>query len=842
MWRALLLILAVGTAACGGSGSGACRECQPPTTQVPPGTVRPPWPQGRSASYSSPILAENARPGDATFRAGHEALSHELEAYTDHVSAQAGQTVRVKVNVDARHPVRWILYRIGWYGGAGARRVAEGGPVTVSPQPACPPRAGDALVRCSWASAFELPIGPEHLSGYHVVKLVRDDGFVAFAPFVVVDDRPADLLMQASVNTWQAYNTWGGESLYSDASGTVPGGFALRVSFDRPYASADGLGASDDDELAFARYLERFGYDVSYTTDVDVAVRGAAHLLRAGAFLSVGHDEYWAGANRDAVELARDLGVPILFFGANAAYWKVRLEGPGADGAPRLITCYKSPQVTDPVTGPDTTGRFRDPAVDRPESELVGVAYESWQILTFPLVVADASSWLYAGTGLQAGDALPGLVGNEFDAPIGDFPQPPNLTVVARSPVLDAEGRPSWAAAAWYRAPASDALVFAAGTIYWAHGVDPRRDAHDARVERMTANVFHEALRLPVPGAIAAGGKGSNALQVFPVGPFARSVLTRGGGLVAPSGVAVLPDGALAVVDAKRQQVLRVDAAGAVSVIAGDGQLGRSAAFDGVPGLQARFFNPTAILALPDGSLLVADTGNSCIRRVGADAAHTVTTLAGKIGAAGLADGPAATARFRFPMGLARDGATGVVYVADSANHRIRAIDPAGGVSTFAGSVGGDAEGPAAQARLAYPTAVAVGADGRVYVVASAGAKVKAVGTDLAHTVTTLAGGGQGVADGPGTSALLGSQGGAVWAAGELLVADPASYRIRGVVPGTSAATTSVHTVAGSGLFGSTEGTGDVARFGMPVGLAVGPDGVVYAADPGNGTIRAIRL
>jgi DNA-binding beta-propeller fold protein YncE len=835
MRSAAVLLLAVATLSCGGSGSSTCRDCGNDSR------FRPPWPQGRPAGYVSPIPAENARAGDPDFRLGREGSAHQLEAYADHVSARVGQTVRVQVSVDAAHAVRWVLYRIGWYGGAGARRVSEGGPVTVTPQPACPPRAGDALVRCSWAPALQLSIGSEHVSGYYAVKLVRDDGFVAFAPFVVVDDRPADLLMQASVNTWQAYNTWGGESLYSDNSGTVPGGFALRVSFDRPYGSAAGLGASDDHELAFARFLERFGYDVSYTTDLDVALGGTPHLYRAGAFLSVGHDEYWAGANRDAVEGARDYGVPILFFGANAAYWKIRLEGTGADGAPRILTCFKSAAVTDPVTGPDTTGRFRDPAVNRPESALVGVAYESWQLLSFPLVVADGSSWLYGGTGLETGDALPGLIGNEYDVATGDTAQPSGLVVVARSPVLNAEGRPSFAAAGWYRDAQSHALVFGAGTIQWARGVDPHREAYDPRVERMTANVIYQALGLPVPKEIAAGGQGSNALQVNPVGPFARSVATRASGLLAPSGVAVMPDGTLAVVDPKRNQILRIDAAGAVSVIAGDGQLGRNAFFDDVPGLRARFSNPTAILALPDGGLLVADTGNACIRRVGDDQARTVTTFAGKIATAGFADGAPSTARFSFPMGLARDSASGVVYVADSANHRIRAIDPAGNVATLAGGVSGDADGPGALARFAYPTAVAVGPGGLVYVVASSGATVKVVGTDPAHTVTTLAGGVQGVADGPGNGARLGSQGGAVWAGGELLVSDPASYRIRAIVPGASAASTVVHTVAGSGLFGDAGGTGDGARFGMPAGLAVGPGGVVYVADPGTGTIRAIQ-
>ncbi|HEY6100359.1 MAG TPA: N,N-dimethylformamidase beta subunit family domain-containing protein, partial [Anaeromyxobacter sp.] len=547
------------------------------------------------------------------------------------------------------------------------------------------------------------------------------------------------------------------------------------------------------------------------------------------------------GANRDAVETARDLNVPVLFFGANAAYWKVRLESPDADGVPRVIVCYKSALVTDPVTGPDTTGRFRDPAVDRPENALVGIMYESWEVLRFPLVVTEPGSWLYAGTGLRAGEALPGLVGEEYDVAMGDANQPASLEVVARSPVMDAEGRPGFAATASYRAP-SGALVFAAGAITWVHGVDPLRDAYDGRLERMTANVFQAALGLPVAAGISTAARApASDLRADPVGPFAKSVATRATGLRAPSGVAVLPDGSLAVVDPRQHRVLRIDAAGAATVLAGDGQPGQGAtAFDGVPGAEARFFAPTAVLALPDGSLLVADTGNGCIRRIASNGTRTVTTFAGRMGQLGFADGPAASARFRFPMGLARDPKTGVVYVADAANHRIRAIDATGNVSTFAGGAGGDVDGPAATARLSYPTAVAVGPDGRVYVVASGGAKVKAIGIDPAHTVVTLAGGGQGASDGPGTSARLGAQGGAAWAGIELLVSDPASYRVRAIRPGATAADASVHTFAGSGLFGASDGAGRDARFGLPAGLAVGPDAKVYVADPGSGAIRVV--
>ena len=641
---AVSILCACGSAPGGVSGAAAQRR----------------WPAARPASYVSPIAAENALPGEPTWAMGADS-NGPLQAYLDRASARAGDVVAVKGSSDVVRPVTWVLYRLGWYGGAGARRVAQGGPAAVGPQPACPIEAGTGMVRCAWATAFEVRLAPELVSGYYAVKLVRDDGWAVFAPLVVVDDRPADLLVQAAVNTWQAYNAWGGESLYADGSGKLPGGLGSRVSFDRPYASLRGLGLLSRYELPFARFLERAGYDVSYTTDLEVAAGGAAHLLRAGAFLSVGHDEYWTGAMRDAAEAARDAGMPLLFFGANAAYWKARYEAPGPGGVPRVLACWKWTAFdpdSDPVSGPERTGRFRDPHIARPENALVGAMYESWLVQRFPLVVADAASWLYDGTGLREGDVLPLVTAAEYDVAVENGYQPPGTRVVARLPLVDAYGIPGVGTTVHYRAP-SGALVFDAATIEWPLGVDRGSDVYDPRIERMTANVLREALGLAVPAGVGGAPPDRPVLFTPPHGPSASTVSTAATGLGAISGVAVLADGSLVAATPRAHRVMRVNAAGAVESLAGDGNLSSSQSYDGVPGAQARFYAPTAVLAMPDGSVLVSDTMNDCIRRIAPDGSRTVTTFAGRIGAAGYVDGDAATARFRRPLGLARDPVSG---------------------------------------------------------------------------------------------------------------------------------------------------------------------------------------
>jgi hypothetical protein len=825
-WRGLALWLAFVGASCAkptqqvSSAPLAGENPIPPANPIPPKNPIP---------AENPITVENALPGDRGWAAG-TGVGRAVEMYLDRVSARAGDAVQAKVSSDGPHDATWALYRIGWYGGAGARKVASGRSGRLSNQPACPVEPLRGFLRCAWAAAFSLTVPAGAVSGLYVVKVTRDDGPATLAPLVVRDERGASLLFQSSVTTAQAYNPWGGESLYQDAGRTVPGQMATAVSFDRPYRYFGGAGPVLLWEAPFARFLERSGYDVTYTTNLDVARAGAPAPTSRGAFLSVGHDEYWAPQERDAVEAAREAGTHLLFFGANAAYWKVRLEDPGADGNARTVVCYKMRPESDPDQGPGRTGRFRDVPENRPENELIGVMYESWLLVAHSWTVADAAHFLYAGTGLSTGDVIPQIVGYEYDRRM-DAQPPGVLGLAGRAAVVDAEGKPGVFEATSYRAP-SGALVFGAGTIYWANALDgPGRDP---RVERMTANVFREALKLPIPSALQ-----DTALPQVPAARAAPAPTPAlvAGGFPGPSALAVLPDSALVVADARANQIFRIEPAPsfAVSLLAGDGNPSASKLYDGVPGLRARFFGPSGIAADGAGNLYVADTHNDCIRRIASDAAHTVTTFAGMLGAQGSADGIGAAARFFRPMGIAWDGPRNRLVVADSGNHKIRAINVAtAAVTTLAGSAVGVGDGPGASARCSFPTAVAIAEDGRVFVISSGDSMLKVVGADAQSTVTTLVMGGAGYADGPGTTAKLAAQGGLAWAAGSLYVSDPGNSRIRLVRPGADAAGTTVSSWAGTGLADNGP-----AALGLPLGLALGR-GVLYAVDASTGSVRSI--
>ena len=814
----------------------ACQQGSP-AAELPSPPPPPPagwWPPDRGA-YVNPIPAENQKPGDPGWAAGtlSDPVGRRLEGFANRVSASPGDSVQVSAHADVARSGSWALYRMGWYGGAGARKVAEG-TTAYAAQPVCNGDATLGLVRCdNWKPTFSFTVPKDAVSGLYYVRLSRDDGYVGFVPLVVRDDRQSDLYFQSSVTTYQAYNEYAGQSLYKSRKYSVPGNMAIAVSYDRPYFAFAGRGHMFSWEVPTVRFLERYGYDVSYTTNLDVHREGAQAIVKRGAFLSVGHDEYWSGEERAAVDAARDAGHPLLFLTANPAYWKIRLTDPGADGNPRTITCYKRFPQNDPLKDTvDRTGRFRDAQINNSEEKLVGIAYESWMLFGQSWVADGVGHPIFEGTGLQKGDTIPGIVGNEYDRTFnGGTPTP--VSVLASSPVVDAEGVPGTAETTVYRAP-SGALVFAAGTIFWAFGLDGAQA--DLRVQRITANVFKAGLGVPVPAELLTPSP-PPASAVDPA--WASEVRTVATGMPGPAGVAVLPDGTTLVADARAHRIWKL-VGGAAQPFAGDGNPSGDPRFDNVPALQARFFQPTSITTDAAGKAYVADTHNHVIRVVGTDANRSVSTLAGALGAAGYADGPGTQARLSGPMGLSWQDATHLL-VADSGNNAIRSVNVATGeVKTIVLSAGGDErDGAAGAAAFSWPTATAATADGRVFFLTSYSGTLKVVGTDPARTVTTLTGG-LGFCDGKGHDARAAAQGGLSWDGSGLILSDSGNHRLRRIVPGADAATTKVQTWAGSGKVLGADGSGPNATFGMPLGSFVASDGTVYIAD-GVGTVRAVR-
>lgn len=465
----------------------------------------------------SVVQAENANPASGDWEITSPALDREIEGFASATSVNGGGTIDLFVSTrDPRYSID--VFRMGWYGGAGARRVA--GPIErdgiLQPMPDADPSTG--LRECRWRDPVHLETrdrsGPWP-SGVYLARLTaRPSGRQSFIVFVVRDDgRDAAIVFQSSVTTFAAYNNWGGGSLYAFNSNDAP---ARKVSFDRPYAmSPYGVrldGAGDflrRWEYNAVRFLEREGYDVKYVTDVDTHERPVA----ARVFLSVGHDEYWSVPMREHVQAARDRGVHLAFLGAGACFWRIRIEPNGSGTPDRTIVSYKEAAGDDdPVAldgNPDNdrlvTTRWRDRPVARPEERLIGVMYAADPV-DGDVVVDDASHWAFEGTGVTRGTVLRGLLGYEVDAMSEDEPR--GRVRLMHSPFLE-EGRTRYADATVYTA-ASGAIVFATGSMQWNWGLDDynapqwRAPRVSSVAQQVMRNVLGRMLRTHPPGTAAA--------------------------------------------------------------------------------------------------------------------------------------------------------------------------------------------------------------------------------------------------------------------------------------------------------------------------------------------------
>jgi hypothetical protein len=748
----------------------------------------------------SPIWRENMRRGVAHESPDHPA-GNEVAGYSSVVSAAPGTTIQLFVNVDHDQNVRWNLYRVGYYGGLGTRLIAEGEPRSVSVQPECPTDADTGLIECSWAPAFDVAIDPDWVSGYYFFELVNDDGFGARVPLIVREgDRHAEALVEASVNTWQAYNRWGGISLYANdhRDGPYKQGSGHRVSFDRPYAGQNELAPF----LDMIRFLEQRGYDLSYTTNVDVDADPDA-LNGRKLFMTVAHGEYWTVAERNTIEVARAQGVSLGFFSANTGYWRVRLDASSSGNPRRIVTCYKS-ALTDPVQNArDTTGMFRNPPYARPENALIGVGYRTWsKVPGYPYIVTNPEHWVYEGTGVKMYDALSNVVGSEWDGVTDNGNTPEGLEVVARAITIDNDGafiEGEANATVYYPTPTS--FVFAGGSISWGSGLGQGRFA-DARVERMTENVLARA------GLVGALPLTEPAQAPAPVAAFEAKVLAGNGAVsqsdgpaleasfVAPTGITAGLDGKLYIVD-RGDHVIRV--------LGRDGKLSSMVSFD-----SAVFARPMGLAVDSKGTLYLSDSRKNRIFKLSSDGTVTPYAGAGPSGSADASDPLSAT--FFGPRGIAI-GPDDALYVADNMNNAIRRIDPAG-VTTVATD-------------LRFVTAVAAGPDGAVYFSTIANAQIGVVRHGQVTILANVAGQ-PGNQEGPAALARLQPGEGLLVDGERLLFADTENNRVRAL---TLTDPQMISTVFGDG--NATADMSDAKHTWLPRGI-VRFDGGYAVSDFGS--------
>jgi hypothetical protein len=337
---------------------------------------------------------------------------------------------------------------------------------------------GVNMVEAHWQPSLQLDTTgwPE---GAYLLKLIASTGPQQYVPLTVRnDDSNAAYMIVNAVTTWQAYNIWGGYDLYEGVSGRGSD-FAHRarvVSFDRPYERGQGAADFLGLEYPLISFTEARNLDVTYMTDVDLHQHPEL-LLHHKAVFSMGHDEYYSTAMRQGLQDARDHGVNLAFLGANAMYRHIRFS-PSPLGPDRHETCYKS-ATEDPLRTKDpaeVTVDWRDPPNNKPESTIIGDFYQCNPVQA-DMVVADPSSWLFAGSGATDGQRLANVIGSEYDRYDPRVPSPPNVEILTHSP-LTCRGRPDYSDATFYSAP-SGAGVFASGTINLVGNIDPNCPAPD---------------------------------------------------------------------------------------------------------------------------------------------------------------------------------------------------------------------------------------------------------------------------------------------------------------------------------------------------------------------------
>ena len=463
----------------------ACSMLRPSASSRPS-----PSPTATPVNANDVIRRENEHPGSTNWIIpSGELATTEIQAYASATSVSPGEAINFFVStVTSGSAVGVEIYRLGWYGGDGGRLLysdmlvgqAQG---YYDPEHevlvncgSCSVDQATGLVEANWSPSLTLTVPTNWVTGVYYAKFVASDGKQTFVQFDVRGSPTSTYVVSTSDTTYEAYNDWGGFSLYS-ASPSATIARATEVSFDRPI-SGPGWTQGLPYEIDAIRWMERAGYDVSYVSSIDLDEHPQL-LLTHKAYINLGHDEYWSRPMRDGIQNARDMGIGLAFLGANDGYWQIRFRPDSLGVIDRDIICYKVAN-TDPLYGKQNdlvTVTWRDPLIGRPENALIGIMYSSWSKgIGFGWRVSPtASSPFLNGTSLAPGATYGcDYVGYEWDRVFNNGQTPSGLHILASSHVVAHDGSVDVSNSTYYVAP-SGALVFATGSIYWSFALDDYR-------------------------------------------------------------------------------------------------------------------------------------------------------------------------------------------------------------------------------------------------------------------------------------------------------------------------------------------------------------------------------
>ncbi|WP_339749196.1 N,N-dimethylformamidase beta subunit family domain-containing protein [uncultured Rubinisphaera sp.] len=472
-----------------------------------------------SGVSDSPVAQENSKPGNRDWQLTRVRINSGqyrtslIEGYCSDQSISTGEKLSIFVSTDPARMFTLDIYRMGYYNGAGARKMASYGPLRGAPQPV--PEMGEAPARlreCQWAPSVEFSIPSDWLSGVYLGKLTTipesksDPYWQSYVIFIVRDQRPAQILFQCSDNTWQAYNRWPvNESLYTHPDGAHAPDVA--VSFDRPYGKYNqifdhplsvGSGEFLLWEYPLCYWLEQHGYDVTYGSNRDTV--DPAFITRCQNFISVGHDEYWDIAQYHAAEQAIDAGVNYLWLCGNSVFIVSPFEASSRGVPQRIISragCYGPLRDDEIQSYASLFAGLTDKAPD--ERKIIGAR----SVVPFngggDWTCVNPQHWLFANTGMKQGDSIPGLVGWEHHGE-PDLERD-GLEVLAEGSIWSGGVQEGRYAATIFPGPKGN-FVFNAATIFWAQGLSSppghilpwshgsRPSGPDVRVQQMTKNLL----------------------------------------------------------------------------------------------------------------------------------------------------------------------------------------------------------------------------------------------------------------------------------------------------------------------------------------------------------------
>jgi hypothetical protein len=461
------------------------------TTTATTTTTLPATTSGPNGVESSAVIAENRRAGTRSWRISDRASPTALQGYANLTYAKEGQDVTLYVDSHVT-TYRAIAYRMGWYQGLGAREVWASPIQSGVVQPSCTLAALTNMVSCAnWHPSLVMPVTADFTPGDYLIKLTDGSRAQSYIPLTIWDPSSAAtyVVMNRSL-VEEAWNTYGGYSFYKgqgpcilDETSYPPCNRARVVSFDRPYDT--DFGASDflTNEYPLIQLMEREGLDVTYISDVTLS-QYPGLLLRHKVLLTLDHDEGWTYSERLAVQDAVAHGVNVVYFGAAAMVRHDRLQSSPL-GPDREVVDYRD-AYEDPLNSGDdpmqvTGNTWESPPADWSPVAQIGEQYSGYLSpgVTAPMVISDASSWVFRGTDLRDGSSLPGVIGSDFDHVISG--SPPNVEILAHSPIPSGDATisggtwdgVSYSDMVYFTDPASAAGVIDTGNNVWIGDLRP---------------------------------------------------------------------------------------------------------------------------------------------------------------------------------------------------------------------------------------------------------------------------------------------------------------------------------------------------------------------------------